>query len=318
MDKKDLPRSYSRRNMIKTGAMICASATLIEKAAAADAAGSQNPDQAGGIRMTDTTNNTATLLTVERREHVVLLGINRPADDNRIDPQTYSLLAEAYYQYEHDPSLRAAVLFGHGSHFSKGIDVAAFAPLISSGDNPLDKSRMIDPWGKTKPVLSKPVVVVAHGDTWNLGHELCLAADIRVAAANARFAQTENTQARMPGSGATVRFVRDAGWGQAMRYLLTGDFWDAQQAKSMGLFQDIAATPEAALELGIQLATKIAACAPLSVKMTLASAHLAIDEGEEKALFALNAQRKALYTTQDFQENLKAHAENRPPIYHGD
>ncbi len=103
-----------------------------------------------------------------------------------------------------------------------------------------------------------------------------------------------------------------------MRYLLTGDFWDAEQAKRMGLFQEIAANPESALELGIEFATKIAACAPLSVKMTLASAHLAIDDGEEKALSALNAQRRSLYSTQDFQEGIKARAESRAPIYHGD
>ena len=51
--------------------------------------------------------------------------------------------------------------------------------------------------------LTKPVVVVAHGDTWNLGHELYLAGDVRVAAANTNFGQDENTHGRFPGGGAT-------------------------------------------------------------------------------------------------------------------
>lgn len=69
----------------------------------------------------------------------------------------------------------------------------------------------LDPLGKVKH-LTKPLIVVAHGDAWNMGHELVLDADIRVAAADVRFGQDENTHGRFPGGGSTVRFVRDAGW----------------------------------------------------------------------------------------------------------
>ena len=68
-------------------------------------------------------------------------------------------------------------------------------------------------------------VAVVHGDTWNIGHELFLVADIRIASAETRFAQDENTHGRFPGGGSTVRFRREAGWGKAMRYMLTGDHW---------------------------------------------------------------------------------------------
>lgn len=53
-------------------------------------------------------------LTRERFGQIVLLGINRPYIQNRTDPETFEKLAEAYYQYDQDPSLRAAILFGHG------------------------------------------------------------------------------------------------------------------------------------------------------------------------------------------------------------
>src|SRR5271170_6810959 len=72
-------------------------------------------------------------VTVERRGQIVLIGINRPYIQNRVDPETYLGLAKAYYQYEHDPSLRAAVLFGHGDNFSRGIDVDASAAIVTSG-----------------------------------------------------------------------------------------------------------------------------------------------------------------------------------------
>jgi enoyl-CoA hydratase len=62
-----------------------------------------------------------------------LIGINRPSIHNRIDPEAFAGLAKAYYQYDRDPSLRAAVLFGHGGNFSRGIDVEAFKLLAASG-----------------------------------------------------------------------------------------------------------------------------------------------------------------------------------------
>jgi enoyl-CoA hydratase/carnithine racemase len=54
------------------------------------------------------------------RGQIVLFGINRPYIQNRTNPDAFEKLAEAYYQYDHDPSLRAAILFGHGENFSKG------------------------------------------------------------------------------------------------------------------------------------------------------------------------------------------------------
>jgi len=256
-------------------------------------------------------------ITVERRDQIARIGLNRTFIQNRLDPPTRLRLAETFYQYEHDPSLRAAVLFGHGENFSRGIDVDASQAAIAAGRRTVTGQKVIDPLGKSTPRLSKPLVVVVHGDTWNLGHELYLAGDIRIAAANTRFGQDENTHGRFPGGGATVRFVREAGWGNAMRYMLTGDHWSAEESYRMGITQQIAPTPAAALELGTEMAQKIAACAPLSIAATLVSAHQVIDPVEADALSKLDAAYSALYRTQDFLEGRRAEAEGRPPKYQG-
>ena len=288
--------------------------------AVAVAARAQNPGTQPELvtRLADVPVSESATITVKRDGEIALIGLNRPFIFNRLDPPTRVRLAQTLYQYEHDPSIRAAVLFGHGDHFSRGIDVDASQAAIQAGRRTLSGTGdTVDPLGKSTPRLSKALVVVVHGDTWNLGHELYLAGDIRIAAANTQFGQDENTHGRFPGGGATIRFVREAGWGNAMRYMLTGDHWSAEESYRMGVTQQIAPTREAALEAGVAIARKIAACAPLSIRATLASAHQVIDPSEADALSKLDAAYSALYRTEDFVEGRRAEAEGRAPKYQG-
>src|SRR4029077_20853829 len=278
---------------------------------------SQTPAAPPATRLADAPLSPQATITVERRDQFALIGLNRPFIQNRLDPPTRVRLAETFYQYEHDPSLRALVLFGHGENFSRGIDVDASQAGIISGQRATTSAPTLDLLSNSQPHRTKPMVVVVHGDTWNLGHEIYLAGDVRIASANTRFGQDENTHGRFPGGGATVRFVREAGWGNAMRYMLTGDHWSAEESYRMGITQEIAPTPEAALEAGMVMAAKIAACGPLSIRATLESAHLVVDPIEADALSKLDAQYGALYRTEDFLEGRRAEAEGRPPKYQG-
>ena len=298
-----------RRALFKGAAMLAMAATA--------RAQGQAPPAESVTTLTDIALGASVTITVERRGDIVLVGLNRPFIQNRLDPSTRTRLGEVLYQYENDASLRALVLFGHGENFSRGIDVDASQAGIIAGQRQASPAPTLDVLGNGQPRRSKPMVVVAHGDTWNLGHEIYLAGDIRVAAANTRFGQDENTHGRFPGGGATVRFVREAGWGNAMRYMLTGDHWSADESYRMGITQQIAATPAAALEAGAAMARKIAACGPLSTKATLASAHQYVDPVEADALSKLGAQYSALYRTEDFSEGRRAEAEGRPPRYQG-
>jgi enoyl-CoA hydratase len=302
-------RVVGRRELIRATAALAVSATA--------RAQSQPAPEPAITTLADVPLASSATVTVERRGDIVLVGLNRPFIQNRIDPPTRLRLAATFYRYEHDPTLRALVLFGHGAQFSRGIDVDAAQAAIVGGQRATTTEPTLDPLGNTQPHRSKPVVVVAHGDTWNLGHEIYLASDVRVAAANTRFGQDENTHGRFPGGGATVRFVREAGWGNAMRYMLTGDHWSAEESYRMGITQQISPTPEAALEAGIAIARKIAACAPLSIKATMTSAHQYVDPVEADALSKLGAQYAALYRTEDFTEGRRAEAEGRAPIYRG-
>src|SRR5215813_4000490 len=112
-------------------------------------------------------------VTVERLAgSVLLIGINRPQVENRIEVPTFLGLGRAYWQLDHDDELRVAVLFAHGDDFSPGLDAPSWAEAIRSGlfRNPVPE--FVNPVGTSKPYRLKPLVVAAHGRTQLLGHEL--------------------------------------------------------------------------------------------------------------------------------------------------
>ena len=246
---------------------------------------------------------------------VLLIGIDRD-QQNLIDPATFIALGRAFHRLDHDDSLRVAVLYGRGANFTPGIDAPAWAAALNAGPFNPNTPDFIDPLGTVPPVRTKPVIAAVHGATKFIGHELFLAADLRVAATDTVFSQGEATRALFPAGGGTVRFVREAGWGNAMRYMLTGDEWGAEESYRLGLTQAVA-PPGQELGLAVDFAKKIAAAAPLGVRATLASAHRAQVEGETAAFAALLPEFTKLFRTEDFQERIRAARENRPPVYRG-
>ena len=219
-------------------------------------------------------------VTVERRGHVLLMGLNRPSKRNAFNLEMLEQLSAAYYQMETDETIRCGVLFGHGDHFTGGLDLLEVGPRIRDGLDFGPGHR--DPWRKDG-TWTTPVVAAVHGWVLTLAIELLLAADIRIAASNSRFAQIEINRGIYAFGGATIRLPRDAGWGNAMRWLLTGEEYDATEAHRIGLVQevvDVGKQTVRALEIAEMIATK---SAPLGVRATLASAHRAGLEGEAAA-----------------------------------
>jgi len=214
-------------------------------------------------------------VTLERDGHVLLIGLNRPDKRNAVNRAMLADLSRAYELLEADGDLRAGVLFAHGDHFTAGLDLVDVGPTIAAGETSLPADGR-DPW-RLDGTWSTPLVAVAQGWCMTLGIELLLAADIRVAAAGTRFAQIEVLRGIYPFGGATIRLPREAGWGNAMRWLLTGDEFDAGEAHRIGLVQEVVDEPADALSRAVDIARRIAEnSAPLGVKATLGSAHLAL------------------------------------------
>jgi enoyl-CoA hydratase len=259
---------------------------------------------------------TPATITVERDGHVLLMGLNRPEKRNAFTTTMLAELSQAYAVLENDDDLRAGVIFGHGDHFTGGLDMLDVAPSLASGSSAFPEDGL-DPW-RLDYNWTKPVIAAAHGWCMTLGIELLLAADIRIAAANTRFSQLEIKRGIYPFGGATLRFWREAGWGNAMRWILTGDEFDAAEAFRIGLIQQIATDGDDALKRATALAAAIAEdSAPLGVRTLLASAHRSRDEGNPAAATRLVSDVAKLFATADGAEGIQSFAERRKANFTG-
>jgi enoyl-CoA hydratase/carnithine racemase len=103
-----------------------------------------------------------------------------------------------------------------------------------------------------------------------------------------------------------------------MRWLLTGDEFDAEEARRIGLVQEVEPSPAAAQARARELAHTIAdRAAPLGVAATLASAQLARTDGDAAAIAALRPEVTRLFGTADAAEGVQSFVERRPARFAG-
>ena len=250
----------------------------------------------------------------EIRGQILLIGLDRAEKRNAFDSHMIADLTAALTEYENNPALRCVVIFAHGEHFTAGLDLVELQPKMSSGIFAHD-TQMINPWGTSGRARKKPVVVAVQGYCYTAGIELLLNADIAIAQDNTHFAQIEVQRGILPFGGATLRFVQAAGWSKAMRYLLTGDSFDANTAYAMNLICEVTTCPP--LDRAIELAQSVASAAPLAVQATLAAAKEAMQLNEQQAFSNLNQHLGALLASEDVQEGLIAMQQRRPAQFKG-
>lgn len=256
-------------------------------------------------------------VNVRSEEHILFIEVDRPQKMNALTREMYHGIAQAYGRLDRDPGLRVGLLHARGEHFTSGIDLPDWAGTFAGGQGfPLQEGG-IDPFGMSGGIrCRKPVVMAVQGRCYTWGVEMMLNTDIRVAADDTRFAMLEVKRGLFPCGGATLRLPREIGWGNAQRYLLTGDEWSAEQALHWGLVQQLTA-PGAQLEAAVDIARRIVAAAPLGVRGVLASARTAVLQGEEAARATIFSDMAELMKSEDMQEGLQSFLERRPARFKG-
>jgi enoyl-CoA hydratase/carnithine racemase len=266
--------------------------------------------------MTETDGTQAPRVLVEKRGHVLAIGLNRPEKLNAADHAMLEQLALAYGELERDPEVRVGLVHAVGDHFTAGLDLADIGPRIGADGLDMVPDGGIHPWQVAGQRLSKPVVIAVQGFCFTLGIELILASDIAVASESTRFAQLEVGRGILPFGGATIRFPRAVGWGNAMRWLLTGDQFDATEAYRIGLVQQVVPDGQQ-FEAALSIAQRVASQAPLAVQAALANARIAVRDGDSAAEQALQPELVRLVQSEDAAIGMQAFLTRAEPSFVG-
>jgi enoyl-CoA hydratase/carnithine racemase len=110
--------------------------------------------------------------------------------------------------------------------------------------------------------------------------------------------------------------MREVGWGNAMRYLLTADEISAEEAFRMGLVQELT-QPGKQIDRALNIATTISKQAPLGVRATLTSARLARTQGEKPAIARLLPDLIPIMESEDLKEGIQSFIERREAKFRG-
>lgn len=193
-------------------------------------------------------------VSIQREGQIAVITINRPGAKNSVDGPAATALAEAFRQFERDPSALVAVLTGAGGVFCAGADLKA----IGTGrTNRVDANMSVDgPMGPSRMTFSKPVIAAIEGFAVAGGLELAMMCDLRVAATDAVFGVFCRRWGVPLIDGGTVRLPRMIGHSHALDLILTGRGVSGEEARMMGLANRLT-EPGAALTTAIDLATQI-------------------------------------------------------------
>lgn len=212
----------------------------------------------------------------EKRRKGVLITLNRPEAMNAISRSLLKELHHALDEAEADPDIRAIVLTGAGRAFSAGMDQGTSTGRrrdiqwpygIPTGMSAadlinywlVDDVKILHIWE-----LGKPVIGAINGWAMGAGAWLALFTHITIASDNAVFAQPEVRH----GSNTSFMWTLLGGFKNALRYGLTGDHIDAQEALRIGLVNQVVPADQL-LEECFSLVERIARVPPETVKINL-------------------------------------------------
>jgi enoyl-CoA hydratase len=254
---------------------------------------------------------------VERRDHVLVVTMNRPEARNALSGEMMEIMREAWDRVDGDRDIRACVLTGAGGAFCAGADLKAMTqrhPGESFQGGGWNLAR-IDALLKGRR-LSKPLIAAVEGPAIAGGTEVLQATDIRVAAESARFGVSEARWGLFPLGGSAVRLPRQIPYTLAADILLTGRHLTATEARDIGLVGRV--VPDGhALETALEIAGQVAANGPLAVQAVLQT--MRDTEGmPENEAFKIEAEiGMRVFMSEDAKEGPRAFAEKRRPEFSG-
>jgi len=261
----------------------------------------------------------------EKRDGIAVVTMNRPEVRNAINAEMLCRLADAWQDVNDDPEVRAAIFTGAGEQaFCAGADLDRLVRMMQGLRPPeteFDERIKNDVTLIYKGLLRnyevvKPIVAAVKGFCVAGGTEMLQATDIRIAAADARFAIAEVKHGLFPMGGSTVRLARQIPFTSAMELLLMGEQISAEHALRIGLVNRVVPAAEVFSEAR-RCAEILAGNGPLAVQAVKRSVLASLGVPTAQALEKELEIGIPVSMSEDAREGTRAFKEKRKPVFKG-
>ncbi len=253
-------------------------------------------------------------ILLEVNEGIGTLTLNQPEVRNALDPQTWLEIRQGIREFRLNRDVRVVIITGAGGKaFASGANIKALSErkaletLESEAQDVLNEIEN----------LNKPVIAAINGFALGGGCELSMACDIRIATSRSKLGQPEVNLGVIPGAGGTQRLQRLVGIGKAKELIFTGDIISAQEAKDIGLINQVVDEPEELMETAMAMAKKIISKGPVAVSLAKAAINLGANTDIHSGLLFEKYAQTILFSTEDRIEGTTAFVEKRKPTFKG-
>jgi len=250
--------------------------------------------------------------SIESRDHVFVVTLERPERLNALHPPANAELGEVFDRFAADDDAWVAIITGRGRGFSAGNDLRYQA---EGGE------RVAMPRGfgglTSRFDLTKPVIAAVNGVAMGGGFEIALACDLIIAAEIATFALPEPKVGLAALAGGLNRLPRQIGAKRALGMILTGRHVPAREGLELGFVNEVVADGEL-MDAAQRWARQICECAPLSIRASKDVVYRSLSSASlEESMRAQYDTVKAMLKSEDFVEGPRAFAEKRKPDWKG-
>jgi len=258
-------------------------------------------------------------ISIEKKDHIAWLTLNRPEKGNAITPDFFSEIKDTFQVMSDDSDVRVVVLKANGKHFTTGLDLMAAADIFGKalGNKELFRNAIIELQESMNAVekCRKPVIAAAHGLCIGAGIDLLSACDIRIAEKNTTFSIRETKIAIVADLGTLQRLPYIIGYGWFNELALTGRNFSADEARKIGFITHMCDGNAALLEKANTIATEIAENSPQTVQNIKEVVQYSRDNGVYAGLAYVSQKNAAILPSDDLQEAMAAFLEKRKPIF---